>query len=281
MSELDRSTGERHWQVLNDITDIEQPVHGRVITLTSCDNFGEHDRWYEGWPRFVADKRPDGGYCLLIPLGQEADSTRIQDEHAQLALKARTFSPRTSPARRSALVDDALLYADVGLAMVKLPFKIASMFQHPSRASDVPQDPAESDRPSVYRIQPRAEAAEVLLEADAVGRLSGFGEDGLFATSVLRTDKVELRSKGPMPLRCGSTFPLVSAGGLRTDSDTSERKTLRPICGRSPQQPPSDKPRSVKPYGQRAQGPLSTWISLLKGRSRREIPPDTPPCSRI
>lgn len=90
-------------------------------------------------------------------------------------------------------IDDALLYADVGLAMVKLPFKIASMFQHASRATDVAPDPAEIDRQSVYRIQPRAEAAEVVLDADAVGHLSEFGEDGLFATSVLRTDKVELR----------------------------------------------------------------------------------------
>jgi hypothetical protein len=130
-------------------------------------------------------------------LNREALGTVLHEEWTKEGL-----NPPTEPLRGMELdrllrpstrhMDDARLYADVGVAMVKLPFKIASMFQRAS-ASDVPPDPAEMDRPSVYRIQPRVEAAEVILDAGAVGRLSGFGEDGVFATSVLRTDKVELR----------------------------------------------------------------------------------------
>lgn len=131
-------------------------------------------------------------------LDREALGTVLDEEWTTERL-----NPPTEPLRGMELdrllrpstrhMDDARLYADVGLAMVKLPFKFASMFQRASGASDNPPDPTEMDRPSIYRIQPRVEAAEVILDAGAVGRLSGFGEDGVFATSILRTDKVELR----------------------------------------------------------------------------------------
>ena len=107
MAKLACSTGERRRQDLSDITGLEQPVHGCVTVLSSSDHFGENDRRYKGWPRSVAYERTDGGYCFLIPLGKKADSPRVQDEHAQFALDARAFSPRTRPASRSALATDA------------------------------------------------------------------------------------------------------------------------------------------------------------------------------
>jgi hypothetical protein len=96
---------------------------------------------------------------------------------------------RTSSRR----IDDARLHADVGMALLKVPFKIASMIQQASNASDDSADPAEVERRSIYRIHPKADPVEVNLEAGAQGSLSGFGEDALIALPFLRTDKVELR----------------------------------------------------------------------------------------
>ena len=96
------------------------------------------------------------------------------------------------PASRRA--DNVRLNADVGLALLRLPFKIAGLFQQSSSAPDDPEgDVATDERASVFRIRATADPVEVLLDEDAPRRLAHFGADGLFAPSALRADQVELR----------------------------------------------------------------------------------------
>jgi len=107
VTELSRPAGERGRYILAHIAGLEQPVHGRVIALTSRGRFGEDDGRNQRWPLSVPDERTDGSEYFLVPLSQDAHSSGVQDEHLQPARDAPAFVPRTRWARRSALAADA------------------------------------------------------------------------------------------------------------------------------------------------------------------------------
>jgi hypothetical protein len=91
-------------------------------------------------------------------------------------------------------LDGARLNVDLGLALLKAPFRIAAMLRKTTSASrENDQDRYADEHQSTYRVRTRADSVEVVLDDGTQARLSGFGADGLFAPSVLRSGDVELR----------------------------------------------------------------------------------------
>ena len=107
VSEFTCATGKRRRQILAYVTSLEEPVHYRVVVLTSRCHFSEHDGRDERWPMSIADERTDGGHHVLVPLGEKADPAGVQDKHDQLAPGACVLSRRNRPTSSSALATEA------------------------------------------------------------------------------------------------------------------------------------------------------------------------------
>ena len=165
-------------------------------------------------------------------------------------------------------IDDALLYADVGLALVKFPFKIASMFQHASRASDIAPDPARlnatppigsSLEPKLWKLSSipvRLHSFQVLVRRVCSPRPSFVPTRWNYA------------SESTALLRYGSTYQTLPPIGLLASSVTSERRTLSLTGGPWLLRPPLANRQSVKPYDRRVQRPAFVFILSPKDAVR-------------